>query len=161
MDLMNGSLKEGRLMLAGYDGRVLNIPVSWEGFEPPRVEDFTGRITVIFNHQVVARTRDAKRVIEAGPSSTFFLPLEAIQSASLVGTDGLYWCNWRGKGQFFDVVVPGFRARQCACRFLSPGAGYEMLKDYVAFDASRMDACFIDGQRMKESSGVHGGWVLE
>lgn len=147
-------------MLATRDGRILNIPARWERLEAPRVEDFSGRITVIFNHQVIAKARRAKRVTEARSASTFFLPFEAIRKAALVATDGLCWCNWRGKGQYFDVVVPGFRAKKAAWCFPAPGIGFESLKDYVAFDASRMDACFIDGVRVKEHAGVHGGWVL-
>jgi uncharacterized protein (DUF427 family) len=148
-------------MLAAYNGKILNIPVQWESLPPPRVEDFKGKITVVFNNEVIARANHAKRVVEASFASTFFLPLEAIRAARLVATEGLCWCNWRGKGQFFDVVIPGYRAKRGAWHFPKPGAGYEALKNYVAFDASRMDACFIDGHRVKEQHGVHGGWVLD
>jgi len=151
----------GLVMLARYNGKVLNIPAPWDNPEPPKVEDFKGRITIIFNHQVIARANRAKRVIEAHFASTFFLPVEAIQGASLVGTDGLCWCNWRGKGQYFDVVVPGFRAKKGAWQYPSPGPGFEALKNHVAFDASRMDGCFIDGHKVKEMSGIHGGWILD
>ena len=39
-------------MLARYNGKVLNIPAPWENTEPPKVKDFKGQITIIFNHQV-------------------------------------------------------------------------------------------------------------
>ena len=98
-------------MLAAFEVSRLSNLVDWEVMSPPRLEDFEGRITVVFNHQVVARAYHAKRVVEADSASTYFLPLETIQNVTLAGTDGWCWCNWRGKGQYFDVVVQGFRAR--------------------------------------------------
>jgi len=148
-------------MLAPFKDSKVSIPAGWEGLSPPRLEDFEGRITVVFNHRVVARAYHAKRIVEADSASTYFLPLETIQNVTLAGTDGLCWCNWRGRGQYFDVVVQGFRARRGAWQFPTPGPGYESLKGYIAFDAGRMDACFVDGQEVKQQGGVYGGWILD
>jgi Domain of unknown function (DUF427) len=41
-----------------------------------------------------------------------------------------------------------------------PSPGFELLAGHVAFYASRVDACFVDGERVTPQPGdFYGGWI--
>lgn len=41
-----------------------------------------------------------------------------------------------------------------------PWAGYEAIRDYLAFYPRRMDACWLGGQSVEPQPGLYyGGWV--
>ncbi|MEO0458694.1 MAG: hypothetical protein AAF152_19235 [Cyanobacteria bacterium P01_A01_bin.114] len=46
--------------------------------------------------------------------------------------------------------------------YANPVASFAALKDYLAFYPSRMDACYIDDERVKAQPGdFYGGWITE
>lgn len=44
----------------------------WDYLRPPRIEDFTGHISVIFYTLVIADTREAKRVLETSHPQVYY-----------------------------------------------------------------------------------------
>jgi hypothetical protein len=41
-----------------------------------------------------------------------------------------------------------------------PVPAYADLKDHLAFYPSRMDACYVDGERVRSQEGdFYGGWI--
>jgi hypothetical protein len=42
----------------------------------------------------------------------------------------------------------------------TPSPAFAELRDHVAFYANRMDACFVDGERVvPQPGGFYGGWI--
>ena len=40
--------------------------------------------------------------------------------------------------------------------------GFAGIRDYLAFYPSRVDACFVDGERVRAQAGdFYGGWITE
>jgi hypothetical protein len=41
-----------------------------------------------------------------------------------------------------------------------PTTGYEDIQGHVAFYPGKMDACYVDGERVQAQPGdFHGGWI--
>ena len=47
-----------------------------------------------------------------------------------------------------------------AWAYPDPFAGFEALKDFVAFYPGRVDACFVDDERVvPQGGGFYAGWI--
>ena len=58
------------------------------------------------------------------------------------------------------MVAAGRIEPDAAWTYLEPMAGYEPLAGHVAFYPSRMDACFVDDERVQAQEGdFYGGWI--
>lgn len=65
-------------------------------------------------------------------------------------------CEWKGRADYLDVRG---RAR-AAWGYPSPVERYEALRDHVCFYPSRMDACWLDDERVQSQEGdFYGGWI--
>ena len=70
------------------------------------------------------------------------------------------FCEWKGVGLYYDVVVRGKRARKAAWYYPDPTAGFEIIRDCIAFYAHKMDACYVNGERViPQPGGFYGGWI--
>ena len=51
-------------------------------------------------------------------------------------------------------------AERCACTYPDPVASYAALRDHVAVYPGRMDACWLDDERVRSQEGdFYGGWI--
>ena len=80
--------------------------------------------------------------------------------AYLDETRGSSWCEWKGRATYFDVVVEGRVAPRGAWTYREPREGYGSIRDHVAFYPGPMDACYVDGERVRpQPGGFYGGWI--
>jgi uncharacterized protein (DUF427 family) len=75
-------------------------------------------------------------------------------------------CEWKGHAAYYDVVVGDRVARDAAWCYPEPwtdlGAGYERIAGWFAFYVSRVDACYLDDERVRpQPGGFYGGWVTD
>jgi uncharacterized protein (DUF427 family) len=63
---------------------------------------------------------------------------------------GPTWCEFKGEARYLDAIVAGRRARAVGWSYAAPSAGYEMLRDYVAFYPGRVQA---------PPGDFYGGWI--
>ncbi len=132
----------------------------WDYPRPPRVEDTSQHIQVIFNGQVIADTRRAKRVLETSHPPGIYIPMEDVRSEALGSSSHQSWCEWKGRASYYDVVSGDRTARRGAWYYPDPNEGYETIENYVAFYPHLMDACTIDGEKVKaQDGGFYGGWI--
>jgi len=68
----------------------------WDYPRPPRLEDSTKHIQVIFNGVIVADTRYAKRVLETSHPPVYYIPPSDIKMEYLTPTARTSWCEWKG-----------------------------------------------------------------
>jgi uncharacterized protein (DUF427 family) len=117
---------------------------------------------VVFNGVTIAKTRRAKRVLETSHPPVYYLPPEDIKVEHLVETRGSSWCEWKGHASYYDVVVGDRKAKRAAWTYHRPSEGFEVIKDHVAFYAGPMDACYVDGERVRPQPGrFYGGWITD
>jgi hypothetical protein len=50
--------------------------------------------------------------------------------------------------------------RDAAWSYAEPRPGYESLRDHLAFYPAKMDACYVDDERVVAQPGdFYGGWI--
>lgn len=134
----------------------------WGYPRPPRLAADARLVEVHFGGQVVAATRRAVRHLETASPPTFYLPPDDVRSEFLEPASGSSFCEWKGRAAYWDVVVRERRARQAAWSYAKPSAGFEPLAGWYAFYPGRVDACFVDGERVRPQPGpFYGGWLTD
>ncbi len=132
----------------------------WDYPRPPRLEDSPKRIQIVFGGVTVADTRAAKRVLETSHPPVYYIPLGDIRQEHLSRTARSSYCEWKGEAAYYTVSVGDKEAPDAAWYYPSPTPGFAAIKDHVAFYPSRMDACFVDGERVRAQPGdFYGGWI--
>jgi len=70
------------------------------------------------------------------------------------------WCEFKGEARSLDAIVTGHRAHAVTWSYPAPAAGYETLRDHVAFYPERLDVAWLDDERVRAQSGdFYGGWI--
>lgn len=134
----------------------------WDYPRPPRLEDSTRHIQVVFNQVVIADTHRAKRVLETSHPPAYYIPPEDIQPDVLISTARSTFCEWKGQAAYYTVKVGDRIAENVAWFYPDPTPAFASLKDYVSFYPSRMEACFVDGEKVLAQPGdFYGGWITQ
>ena len=132
----------------------------WDYPRPPRLEDSGKRIKVVFGGVTLAYTTRAKRVLETSHPPVYYIPPEDIRMEHLKFADGTSFCEWKGAARYYDIDAGERREARAAWFYPNPVPAYVGLKDYVAFYPWLMDACWVDGEKVRAQEGdFYGGWI--
>jgi len=132
----------------------------WDYPRPPRVEATDKQIQVVFAGEVIADTRRAKRVLETSHPPVYYIPPEDIRMEYLARSVRTSYCEWKGKARYYTVAVGQKRAEDAAWFYPDPSPAFASIRNHVAFYASKMDACWVDGERIQpQPGGFYGGWI--
>jgi uncharacterized protein (DUF427 family) len=132
----------------------------WDYPRPPRVEPTGKLIRVVFNDQTVAETRRALRVLETRHPPVYYLPPEDVRTEWLTGQSIRTICEFKGAAAYWTLKVGGRVSENAAWSYPDPTPAFRALQGYIAFYASRVDACFVDGEQVKPQPGdFYGGWI--
>lgn len=132
----------------------------WDYPRPPRLEDTTKHIQIIFNGCAIADTHQAKRVLETSHPPVYYLPPSDIKMEHLVLMSHSSWCEWKGRAAYYTITVGEKQVQNAAWFYPDPTPNFAAIKDYVAFYPYLMDACYIDGEQVQPQPGdFYGGWV--
>jgi uncharacterized protein (DUF427 family) len=132
----------------------------WDYPRPPRMEDVDKEVKVVFGGVTLAYTTRAKRVLETSHPPVYYVPPEDIRMEHLEPAGGRSLCEWKGVAGYYDVVADERREGRAAWYYPDPVLAYAALKDHVAFYPSRMDACWVDGEKVEAQEGdFYGGWI--
>jgi uncharacterized protein (DUF427 family) len=132
----------------------------WDYPRPPRVEPTAKRIRVVFNGQTVAETRRALRVLETSHPPTYYIPKEDVRTEFLVPSSQRTFCEFKGVACYWTLQVGGRVSENGAWSYPEPTPDYGAIRDHLCFYASRVDACFVDDERVVPQGGdFYGGWI--
>ncbi|HME14938.1 MAG TPA: DUF427 domain-containing protein [Mycobacterium sp.] len=132
----------------------------WDYPRPPRLEDFTGSITVELGGQVIASTTRAWRVVETSHPPTYYLPHDAFSEGVLRPTSGASWCEWKGQARYYDLVADGREAPRAAWTYPQPSPDFASIAGAVAVMAAGVDRCTVNGEQViPQPGGFYGGWI--
>jgi uncharacterized protein (DUF427 family) len=132
----------------------------WAYPRPPRLEEFTGSITVELGGQTIASTTRAWRVLETSHPPTYYLPADCFGEGCLQPTPGASWCEWKGQATYYDLVTASAVAPRAAWTYPNPASGFAAIADAVAVMAARVDRCTVNGEQVvAQPGGFYGGWV--
>jgi len=128
---------------------------------PPRVERSRRRIRVVLGGETIVDTIRALRVLEMSHPPVFYVPLDEVAEGVLWPSDGRTTvCEWKGTASYYDVRAGGREVERGAWTYRDPIAGFEEIREAVAFYPGRVDACLVDGERVTPEAGdFYGGWI--
>lgn len=132
----------------------------WDYPRPPRLEESSQHIRVVFNGVTIADTHGALRILETSHPPVYYIPPDDIQMQYLVQTPRSSYCEWKGQAGYYTVSVGDRMAENAAWFYPDPVPDYAALKGHVAFYPSRMEACYVDDERVQSQAGdFYGGWI--
>jgi uncharacterized protein (DUF427 family) len=134
----------------------------WDYPRPPKLEQVSQRIQVVYNGQTIADTQQAYRVLETSHPPVYYLPPADVQMPYLRITDGNSFCEWKGKALYYHLAVGSQSVKNAAWAYAEPTGNFKPIAGYLAFYAHLMDACYVDGERVTpQPGGFYGGWVTK
>ncbi len=134
----------------------------WDYPRPPAVEATAKRISVVFNGITIADTTRAYRVLETSHPPVYYIPVSDIAMEYLSPSRGHSFCEWKGAASYYSVRVKGVVAENAAWHYPGPVHRFSVIKDHVAFYAEKMEACYVNGEKVTpQPGGMYGGWITE
>ena len=132
----------------------------WDYPRPPKVEDVNEEVKVVFGGVTLAYTTRARRVLETSHPPVYYISPEDIRMEHLRPSVGGSYCEWKGRASYYDVVAEGRREARAAWFYPEPTPSFADLEDYMAFYPSKMDACWVGGEKVEAQEGdFYGGWI--
>ncbi len=132
----------------------------WSYPRPPALVPCDRRVRVEFGGRTIADTAGAFRVLETSHPPTIYLPPEDIEMQCFAAAAGGSFCEWKGMASYLDLEVDGRREERVAWFYADPVPEYGALRDFVSLYPGRMDACFLDDERVQAQPGdFYGGWI--
>lgn len=127
---------------------------------PPRMEDVDVKVKAVFGGVTLACTTRAKRVLESGQPPVYYVPPEDVRMEHLELSGETSHCECKGQARYYDVVARERAEENAAWSYQDPTRSFESLKGYVAFHPSKMDACWVDGEKVEAWEGdFRGAWI--
>ena len=144
------------------------VPESvWDYPRPPRMEPSARRLRIVHAGVAIAETTRALRVLETSHPPVYYIPQQdiAMQWMRRSSRRGSF-CEFKGVATYWSIHLDGAGdapetvVEDAAWSYASPSRSYAGLKDCLAFYASRVDACTVDGERVMPQPGdFYGGWI--
>jgi hypothetical protein len=70
------------------------------------------------------------------------------------------FCEFKGLAAYWSLRVDDKLSAEAAWSYQSPSPEYEAIRGHLAFYAGRVDACYVDEERVQAQPGeFYGGWV--
>ena len=134
----------------------------WDYPRPPRLEESARRLRVVHAGEVIADTARSLRILETSHPPVYYFAPEDVEMRYLRRSGRRSsFCEFKGFATYWSLAVPGASVvPDVAWSYAEPAASYGALKDYLAFYASRVDACFVDDEQVQAQAGdFYGGWI--
>ncbi|MGJ4890746.1 DUF427 domain-containing protein [Bradyrhizobium sp. HKCCYLRH3099] len=132
----------------------------WDYPRPPRLERCTARLRVEFAGVTIADTQDGYRVLETSHPPVYYIPPQHVAMQWLRRAPGRSFCEFKGFAGYWTLEVDSRISEQAAWSYEQPTASFMPIAGHLAFYASRVDACFVDEERVAAQEGdFYGGWI--
>jgi uncharacterized protein (DUF427 family) len=133
----------------------------WDYPRPPAVVPCERHVRVELADLVIADSRAALRVLETSHPPTIYLPPADVLCELLVESAArATFCEFKGNATYYDLVVDDKRCPAVCWSYLDPAPGYEALRNYFSFFPARVDAAWLDDERVQpQESAFYGGWI--
>ncbi len=132
----------------------------WDYPRPPALQACARRVRIELGGRVIADSTSALRILETSHPPTIYIPPGDIEEGCLQAAPARSFCEFKGVATYLDVVAGDRREPAAAWTYRDPAAQYEPLRDHVAVYPGRMDACWLDDERVRSQEGdFYGGWI--
>lgn len=128
----------------------------WDYPRPPALVPCERRVRIEVDGRVIVDSTQALRVLETSHPPTIYVPPADVAGDVLTPARGRSLCEWKGRASYYDVCG----RERAAWTYPDPVPAFAALRDHVCFYPSRMDACFLDEERVQSQEGdFYGGWI--
>lgn len=145
----------------------------WDYPRPPRLERTSSHLRIQHRGVVIADTARAWRVLETSHPPVFYLPPGDLRMDLLRPSQARRsFCEFKGVATYWNLDLSseplageapgssGILLANVAWSYPEPTAGFAPIRDHLAFYASRVDECTVDGERVMAQPGdFYGGWI--
>ena len=133
----------------------------WGYPRPPVVVPCRRRVRVELGGEILADSVRALRVLETSHPPTVYVPPADVLGERLTESrERSTWCEFKGAARYLDARLGARRVRAVGWTYPAPTAGYEALRDHVAFYPGRVDTAWLDDEPVKrQASDFYGGWI--
>ena len=132
----------------------------WDYPRPPKVEPATQRIRVQFAGELVADSLRAIRVLETSHPPVYYIPRADVRKDLLIPSATRTYCEFKGVASYWSLWVQNQLSPEAAWCYDSPAPRFEAIRGHFAFYAGRVQACYVDEERVQaQLGGFYGGWV--
>ena len=107
---------------------------------PITIEANPSRVTVSVAGRIIAHTRSALTLNEAGHVAVQYIPQKDVDMTLLKRTDHHTYCPYKGDCSYYSIPLGGERSVDAVWTYEAPYAAVAAIKDHVAFYADRVDA---------------------
>jgi uncharacterized protein (DUF427 family) len=98
------------------------------------------RVVVSVAGRVIADTRKALTLREAGYQPVQYIPLSDVDASLLEATDHVTYCPYKGDASYYSILIGGTKSVNAVWTYESPFAAVAEIKGHVAFYPERVDA---------------------
>ncbi len=134
----------------------------WDYPRPPQLEPTAKRLRILFEGEEIANTVSGWRVLETSHPPVYYLPPADIRMEYLTKSTRSSFCEFKGMATYWSLQIGTQSASDVAWSYEAPTADFESIRGYLAFYASRMQACYVDGEQVQAQAGdFYGGWITE
>ncbi len=138
----------------------MTVESVWDYPRPPVVELSPLRATIELGGLIIADSTHTRRVLETSHPPVHYFPPEDLQNVRLESNPRRTYCEFKGMASYWDLALPDRTVRAASWSYPDPNAGYEELRDHVAFYPSQMDRCTLGGEEVVAQAGdFYGGWI--
>jgi uncharacterized protein (DUF427 family) len=107
---------------------------------PITIERNPARVVVTVGGRVVADTRAALTLREAGYKPVQYIPRQDVDMSLLEPSDHATYCPYKGDCRYYSVPTGGPRSVNAVWTYLDPYPAVAQIRDHVAFYPARVDA---------------------
>jgi uncharacterized protein (DUF427 family) len=107
---------------------------------PITIERNPNRVMVKAAGRVVADTRDAFILREAGYPAVQYVPRKDVDLTLLNRTDRATYCPYKGDCSYFSIPLGGDRSTNAVWSYEAPYSAVMLIKDHLAFYPDRVDS---------------------
>jgi len=133
----------------------------WDYPRPPRLEPTPRHLCITHGGIVLADTTHALRILETSHPPVYYIPPADIAMQYLIPSPRRgSFCEFKGTATYWSIQLPDATSPDAAWSYAHPSPPYAALRNHLAFYASRVDECTVDGELVIPQPGdFYGGWI--
>jgi uncharacterized protein (DUF427 family) len=107
---------------------------------PISIEPNPSRVVVTAGGKVIADTRDALTLREAGYPAVQYIPRRDVDMAAFARSEHTTYCPYKGDACYYSIPAGGDHSLNAVWTYETPFEAMVQIKDYLAFYPDRVDA---------------------
>jgi uncharacterized protein (DUF427 family) len=116
-------------------------PIKQPGPDHPiTIEALDTRVIVSVAGQVIADTRNALTLREAGYPPVSYIPRTDVDMALLTRTDHATYCPYKGDCSYYSIPIGGERSANAVWTYEAPFSAVAEIEGHLAFYPGRVDS---------------------